>query len=120
MALALLVVAIALQIAGWATQGFGPTEGGYASVYVGWTGLLTLFLLGLTYWLETIFATSVRYRKVIPDQFELGEAAGDPDRQEPDIDDPLSLIRSELAAVSFYATLLAGISVATWFILYVL
>jgi heme/copper-type cytochrome/quinol oxidase subunit 3 len=119
-ALALLVVAIALQIAGWATQGFGPTEGGYASVYVGWTGLLTLFLIGLVYWLETTLATSVRYRKVVPAQFELGEASGDPDRQEPDIDNPLSLIRSELAAVSFYATLLAAISVATWFILYVL
>ena len=38
-ALVLLLAAIVLQIAEWATQGFGPTDGGYASVYVGWTGL---------------------------------------------------------------------------------
>jgi heme/copper-type cytochrome/quinol oxidase subunit 3 len=119
-ALALLVIAVALQIAGWATQGFGPTEGGYASVYVGWTGLLTLFLIGLAYWLETTLATSIRYRNVAPAQFESGEAAGDADRQAPDIHDPLSLLRPELAAVSSYAALLAGIGVATWLILYLL
>jgi len=33
---------------------------------------------------------------------------------------PLSLIRPELEAVSFYASFLAGIGVVTWFILYLL
>ena len=106
-ALVLLVLAIALQIAEWATQGFGPTDGGYASVYLGWTGFMVLFVLGLAFWLETTLATSLRYRKVLPAQFEPGEAAGDPDRAQPDIDNPLSLIRAELAAVSLFATVLA-------------
>ena len=109
-----------LQIAEWATQGFGPTDGGYASVYLGWTGLLTLFVLGLLYWLETTLATSLRYRKSFSGQFEAGEAAGDPDRDASDIANPLSLVRAELAALSFFASVLAGIGVATWLILYLL
>lgn len=119
-ALVLLVAAVALQIAEWATQGFGPTQGGYASVYLGWTGFEVLFVLGLAYWLETTLATSLRYRNVSPAQFEAGEAAGDSDRVSPDIDDPLSLVRAELAAVSVFATVLAGIGLATWLILYLL
>ena len=44
---ALLVASIVLQIVEWSTQGFGPTNGPYASVYLGWTGLLTIFVVGL-------------------------------------------------------------------------
>src|SRR5665213_2059005 len=47
--LALLAAALALQIAEWSTQGFGPTDGAYASVYVGWTGMLFVFILGTMY-----------------------------------------------------------------------
>ena len=116
----LLVAAVVLQIAEWATQGFGPTDGGYASVYLGWTGLYVCSCSASLYWLETTLATSLRYRKVVPAQFEAGEAAGDPDREAPDIDNPLSLVRAELGALSFFATVLAGIGVATWLILYLL
>ena len=52
-----------LQIAEWATEGFGPTDGGYASVYVGWTGLYAVFVLAVVFWLETLLATAIRYRK---------------------------------------------------------
>ena len=51
-----------LQIIAWARLGFGPTDGGYASVYLGWTGLYTLFVFGSLYWLETCLALSFRYR----------------------------------------------------------
>ncbi|HTR33103.1 MAG TPA: cytochrome c oxidase subunit 3 [Gaiellaceae bacterium] len=116
----LLIVAIALQIAEWATQSFGPTDGAYASVYLGWTGMEVVFLIGLLYWLETTLATSLRYRKVFPAQFEPGEAAGDPDRVAPDIEDPLSLVPPALEALSFFALFLAGIVVVSWVVLYLL
>ncbi len=121
LALVLLVASVALQIVEWSTQGFGPTDGAYASVYLGWTGLLTLFVVGLAYWVETTLATSIRYRntahgEAIPE----GHASGDADRTAPDIDNPLSLIRPELEAVSFCAMFLAGIGVVTWVILYLL
>ena len=46
----------------WATIGFGPTDGGFASVFLGWTGLYILFVFCTMYWLETLLATSFRYR----------------------------------------------------------
>ena len=119
--LTLLLVAVVLQIVEWATQSFGPTNGPYASVYLGWTALLALFVVGLAYWVETTLATSIRYRDTqrgaaVPE----GHASGDADRSDPDIANSLSLIRPELEAVSFFAMFLAGIGVATWFVLYVL
>jgi heme/copper-type cytochrome/quinol oxidase subunit 3 len=118
--LVLLVVAIALQIVEWSTQGFGPTDGPYASVYIGWTGLLSLFVIGLAYWVETTLATSIRYRNLDRGGPPEGHASGDAHRTSPDIENPLSLIRPELESVSFYASMLAGIGVVTWFVLYVL
>lgn len=117
-ALALVVVAIALQIALWATNGFGPTQGGYASVYVGWTAIQFVFLLGLLYWVETTLATSLRYRRESPADLTAGHASGDPHRTAPDIRDPLSVVRAALGALSFYAQFLAGIVVIAWIILY--
>ena len=61
-ALALGLVAVVIQIVEWSSLGFGPTDGGYASVFLGWTGLYLLFLIGSLYWLETLLATSFRHR----------------------------------------------------------
>lgn len=118
--LVLLAAAVALQIVEWSTQSFGPTDGPYASVYLGWTGLLALFVVGLAYWVETTLATSIRYRKTLRGAPPEGHASGDADRSAPDIENPLSLVRPELEAVSFYAMFLAGIGVVTWVILYLL
>ena len=117
-ALALFTAALAFQIAEWSTQGFGPTDGGYASVYVGWTAFLFLFVIGTIYWLETVLATSIRYRKILTGAPEPGEASGDPHRMRHDIADPLSLVRPQLTAVSFYSGFMAAIAVITWIILY--
>jgi heme/copper-type cytochrome/quinol oxidase subunit 3 len=119
--LVLLAAVVALQIAEWATQSWGPTDGPYASVYLGWTGLLALFVVGLAFWVETTLAISIRYRGAAygapaPE----GHASGDADRTAPDIENPLSLVRPELEAVSSFASFLAGIGVLTWFILYVI
>jgi heme/copper-type cytochrome/quinol oxidase subunit 3 len=97
--LALAVVAAALQIAEYATIGFGPTDGGFASVFLGWTGLYLLFVISSLYWLETLVATSFRHR---------GGGA------------PLSLVQPGADAFSFYWSVLAGIGAVTWVILYLL
>jgi heme/copper-type cytochrome/quinol oxidase subunit 3 len=119
-ALVLLLASIVLQIVEWSTQGFGPTDGPYASVYLGWTGLLALFVLGLAYWVETTLATSIRYRNTVRGEIPEGHASGDADRTAPDIENPLSLVGPELEAVSFFAMFLAGIGCITWVILYLL
>lgn len=116
--MALLLAALGLQLAEWSTQGFGPTDGAYASVYVGWTAFLFLFVLGTTFWLETVLATSIRYRKLESGGPPAGHASGDPHRERHDIADPLSLVRPQLAAVSFYTAFMAVIAVITWIVLY--
>lgn len=116
--LALLAAAIGLQVAEWSTQGFGPTDGAYASVYVGWTGMLVLFLVGTFFWLETVLATSIRYRKTLSGAPPPGHASGDPHRERHDIADPLSLVRPGLTAVTFYTQFVAAIAIVTWIVLY--
>jgi hypothetical protein len=61
-ALLLGLAAVALQCWQWTHLGFGPGDGGYASVYLGWTGFFTIFVFGAMYWLETIVTAAVRMR----------------------------------------------------------
>jgi heme/copper-type cytochrome/quinol oxidase subunit 3 len=119
-ALVLGLLALVLQVIAWTRQDFGPADGAYASVFFGWTAFMWLFVLGTMFWLETVLATSFRYRgwsrgaAVV----QPGEAAGDPDRTGSDIRDPVSLVRAELGALSFYWAFVAGIAVLTWIVLY--
>jgi heme/copper-type cytochrome/quinol oxidase subunit 3 len=113
------IVGLVLQVIAWTHEGFGPADGGFASVYFGWTAFLFLFVLGTLLWLEMTLATSFRYRNV-PSGPEPGHASGDPHRTAHDIRDPLSLVRAELVALSFFWTFLAAIAVVSWIILYLI
>jgi heme/copper-type cytochrome/quinol oxidase subunit 3 len=62
-ALVLVLVAVVLQVIAWMTLGFGPSSGGYASVYVGWTAFYSVFALVSAYWIETQVATAWRRRR---------------------------------------------------------
>lgn len=118
-ALGIGLVGLVLQVLTWTQASFGPTEGGYASVYFGWTAFVFLFALGTLLWLEMTLATSLRYRKMEGTNAPPpGHASGDPHRTAHDIRDPLSLVRAELVALSFYWTFLAGIAVVMWVVLY--
>ena len=120
-ALVLGLASLVLQVIAWTKQGFGPADGGFASVYFGWTAFLFLFVLMALFWLETTLATSLRYaRTPLGGSPPPGEASGDPYRKGSDIRNPLSLVKVELVALSFYWTFLAGIAVLTWIILYLL
>ena len=116
------IAALVVQVVAWAALSFGPADGGFASVYVGWTAFGFLFVLGTLYWLETVLATSLPLQAAprCPAPPEPGEASGDRHRTAHDIRDPLSLVRAELVALSFYWTFLAGICVLAWIVLYLL
>ena len=114
------VAGLVLQAIAWTSQGFGPADGGFASVYFGWTAFLFLFVLGTMLWLEMTLATSMRYSRATGETPALGQASGDPGRLAHDIRDPLSLVRAELVALSFYWTFLAAIAVVTWVVLYLI
>jgi heme/copper-type cytochrome/quinol oxidase subunit 3 len=114
------VIGLVLQVLDWTHEGFGPADGGFASVYFGWTAFLFLFVFCTLLWLEMTLATSLRYRKMETDAPPPGHASGDPHRDAHDIRDPLSLVRAELVGLSFYWTFLAGIAVVSWIILYLI
>jgi heme/copper-type cytochrome/quinol oxidase subunit 3 len=122
LALAIGLAALVLQVVTWTQQSFGPADGGFASVYFGWTAFQFLFVLGTLFWLETVLATSFRYREHPMGQatVEPGHASGDPHRTGHDIRDPVDLNRAELAALSFYWTFLVGIVVLSWIVLYLI
>ncbi|HEY6835081.1 MAG TPA: cytochrome c oxidase subunit 3 [Gaiellaceae bacterium] len=119
-ALALGIVAIVLQVVEWFVADFGPADGGYASVYFGWTAYIALFGVGAIYWLETTLAISVRYRKSATTSPPAGHASGDPHRSGHDIADPLSLVPATLEAVSFFWSYFAALVVIAWVVLYLL
>jgi heme/copper-type cytochrome/quinol oxidase subunit 3 len=117
-ALAVGVIAVVLQFVEWTSANFGPADGGYASVYIGWTAFNVLFVLGTLLWLENLLATAYRYRKIPSGAPAPGEASGDPGRPGHDIADPLSLVRAGLESLSYYWGFLAGMGVLAWIILY--
>jgi heme/copper-type cytochrome/quinol oxidase subunit 3 len=113
------LVGLVLQVIAWTQQSFGPADGGYASVYFGWTAFIFLFVLGAMLWLEMNVAMSFRYRKTDGPP-PAGHASGDSHRAAHDISDPLSLVRAELVGLSFFWTFLAAIAVVTWVVLYLI
>ena len=113
------VAGLVIQVIAWTHQSFGPADGGFASVYFGWTAFLFLFVLGTLIWLEMTLATSFRYRNAETGP-EPGHASGDAHRTAHDIREPLSLVRAELVGLSFYWTFLAAVAVVSWVILYLI
>jgi heme/copper-type cytochrome/quinol oxidase subunit 3 len=97
LALACGLAACVVQGFEYANLGFSPTKGGYASVFLGWTLLFTVFALIAMYWLEIVFATGLRYRRARAVKAPQG-----------------------IDAASFYWTLLVATGVVAWVILYLL
>jgi len=113
---------LVVQVFAWTHEGFGPADGGYASIYFGWTAFLFLFVLGTMFWLEITLATSWRYRNEPFGAAEVpaGHASGDPYRAAHDIENPVDVNRAELSSLSFYWTFLTAIAVVAWVVLYLL
>lgn len=117
--LVLGVVSLVLQVVAWTSSDFGPADGGYASVYYGWTAFMFLFVVGALYWLETLVATGWRYRDLESHaHLTPGEASGDPHRTGHDIAEPLWGVVYGVESASFYWSFLAGLGVVMWVILY--
>jgi heme/copper-type cytochrome/quinol oxidase subunit 3 len=105
-AVALGLAAVTLQCIEYTVQGFGPTDGAYASVFCAWTAFFAIAALVTMYWLETQIATELRARR------RPGEAT--------DIASPDLLIAPGLAACVFYWGYLAAIGVLAYVTLYLL
>jgi len=95
LSLALGLAGVVVQAFEWANLGFTPLDGGYASVFEGWTILFAVLVLPAMYWVETMLATGLRNRGT------------------------KGYVPVGIAAASFYWSLLAACGVVAWFILYV-
>ena len=95
-ALLLALAAVGLQAAQFSSLGFGPTDAAYGSVFVGWSGLFALILLGTCYWLGTVLSDVTRAGDAMP---EVRAAAVD--------------------GVGFVLVVLAGVEIAAFILLYV-
>ena len=105
LALVLGLASVVLQGIEYARLGFGPTDGGYASVFAAWTGLNAVFVLGTTLWTETLLAYGLRIRR------QTSVPSDDPAS-------PHALIQPRLAGLAFYWTYLAALGVVMWAVLY--
>jgi heme/copper-type cytochrome/quinol oxidase subunit 3 len=90
------LAAVGLQAAQFSSLGFGPTDGGYASVFVGWTGLFTLVLFGTVYWLVILVGDLRRRVEAMP-----------------------GFHAAAVEAVSFVLGVLALVEVAAFILLYI-
>jgi heme/copper-type cytochrome/quinol oxidase subunit 3 len=95
-AILLALAALGLQCAQYANLGFGPGDGSFASVFVGWTGLIAVNILGVVYWLTTLLAETLRAR---------GRS--------------VTLLRAPAEAVGVYWATLGLIELAAFILLYV-
>jgi heme/copper-type cytochrome/quinol oxidase subunit 3 len=101
------LVAVALQCIEYTRQHFGPTNGGFASVFCAWTAFYLIAVMFTMYWLETHVATELRARR-------------EPASGAQDIADADRLIAPALDAAVFYWVFLAGIGLITYVVLYLL
>jgi hypothetical protein len=101
-AIVLAVAAVVLQFVEYTTLGFGPTNGAYASVFIGWTVTYALGAICAIYWIETQVATLWRARK--------GHV---PETEE-------AVMRAGVEASSFFWAYYCAIGVLTFIVLYVL
>ena len=106
-ALALGLAAVALQCVEYTVQHFGPTDGGYASVFCAWTAFFAIAVLATMYWLETQIATELRARRA-------------PAERHGDIKDPDRLIAPALDACVFFWSYLAALGAIAYVTLYLL
>jgi heme/copper-type cytochrome/quinol oxidase subunit 3 len=97
LSLTLGVVGCIVQVFEWAHLDFGPQNGGYASVFIGWTALFVVFVLICMFWIEMLFAEGFRKRN-----------------------NAATFVPVGIADAAFYWSVLASLGVISWVILYLL
>lgn len=97
------LAAIALQAAEYYNLHFGATDGGLASVFFGFTVWFAVFWLGSVYWVETLWAQSLRRAP----------------SSDPDVGDPDRLLRPGADAALTYMYTMAATEVVAFVLLYI-
>ncbi|MGO9958254.1 MAG: cytochrome c oxidase subunit 3 [Solirubrobacteraceae bacterium] len=101
-ALGLGILVVVAQGLEYATISFKTADGGWASVFWGWTLVQLLFWLGALYWVETLVAQSLRQP---PASAELGTAGSE-------------LLAPSANACQVFLYTMAGIELISYILLY--
>jgi heme/copper-type cytochrome/quinol oxidase subunit 3 len=96
------LAAVALQGIEYYNLHFGATDGGLASVFFGFTMWFAVFWLGSVYWVETIWAQSIRR----------------PASSNPEVGDPARLLRPGADSALTYMYMMAATEVVAFVLLY--
>jgi heme/copper-type cytochrome/quinol oxidase subunit 3 len=99
------LAAVALQFFEYTVLGFGASNGGYASVFFGWTATYAIVALMGVYWIWIQTASLLRVRREGVREIEI--PAGEEE-----------LIRVGVEAASFYWAYFAAIGFLAWILLY--
>jgi heme/copper-type cytochrome/quinol oxidase subunit 3 len=103
LSLALMLVALVAQAWQLVDPGFSPYHGGaFGSVFVGFTATLFAHLLGATYWLETIVASSGAFH-----------------REREGVAQPSLLYEPAASAYGTFAYFLAGVEIVAFVLIYI-
>lgn len=100
LAFILALAAVVLQIIEYYNLSFGATSGGLASVFTGFTATFGLFWLGAVYWIETLWAQSLR-----------GETSSD-------ISSPSRLLRPSADGCVVYLAIMVVVELFAFILLY--
>jgi heme/copper-type cytochrome/quinol oxidase subunit 3 len=106
-ALVLGLGAVGLMVAQLASISFGPTSGGYASVFVGWNAFYAVNLLLVLVWLETLVAQSLHTHTQ-----HVAPARGD-------VSAPFALMRPAGDALAIVLSIAIGFGILGYVLLYV-
>jgi heme/copper-type cytochrome/quinol oxidase subunit 3 len=111
------VLAVGLQVWELTRLGFQPGDSGYTSVFIGWAGLNIAFLIGGTYWLETLLAQSLRHGAA---RLSLDAAASTAGETEGGSVTSRRLHRSSLDGCTYFWGYTALVSAGFWVMFYIL
>src|SRR5581483_4745826 len=107
-ALAFALASVAVLCVQLAYVGFGPANGAYASVFIGWIAVYAIFTLFCAYWIETQVASMWRLQR------------GDVDRaiEEGVPTHDVGLAEAGLKACSYFWTYYVAVGLVTFIILW--
>ena len=108
----LALLSIILQAVCWTTLGFGPSSGGFASVYIGWTAWFAVWTLPCLFWMQTQVATAWRRNKE--------GVRGTAPTSAADVHTDPEVIRAGLLACSFFWWFYVANGVVLFVVLYLL
>ena len=104
------LLAAGLQVWQLTRLSFFPGVSGYTSVFIGFAGLNIAFILGGTYWVETLLARAIRLRPALAAEGGPGLSTLPAARE----------FRASLEGCTYFWWYMAIISVLFWFLFYVL